>query len=146
MLKKLLSHKRRIVWIMLFVVGLILIRAFEDLLFYDPFLNYFKLDYHNLSLPELDYLKFFFGLLFRYLGNALFSLSIIYVVFKDFELTKFASLLYILFFIILVGALFFVLSQGDQVNKMNLFYIRRFLIQPLFLLLFIPAFFYQKQK
>ena len=146
MLKNLLNHKRRIVVIMLFVVGLILIRTYEDLLFYDPFLNYFKLDYHNLSLPEVDYLKFFFGLLFRYFGNSLFSLSIIYVIFKDFELTKFASLLYLVFFVILVGALFFVLSQGDQANKMTLFYIRRFLIQPLFLLLFIPAFFYQKQN
>lgn len=132
--------------IVLFVVGLILIRTYEDLLFYDPFLSYFKLDYHNLSLPEVDCLKFFFGLLFRYFGNAIFSLSIIYVLFKDFELTKFASLLYFVFFVILVMVLFLVLLQGDQANKMAVFYIRRFLIQPLFLLLFIPAFFYQKQN
>jgi exosortase F-associated protein len=29
---------------------------------------------------------------------------------------------------------------------MILFYIRRFLIQPIFLLLFLPAFYYQKQN
>jgi exosortase F-associated protein len=33
----------------------------------------------------------------------------------------------------------------DKENNFVLFYIRRFLIQPLFLLLFIPAFFYQKR-
>ena len=32
-----------------------------------------------------------------------------------------------------------------ETNKMNLFYIRRFIIQPIFLILFIPAFYYQKK-
>ncbi|MFY7758816.1 MAG: exosortase F system-associated membrane protein, partial [Flavobacterium stagni] len=30
-------------------------------------------------------------------------------------------------------------------HKVELFYLRRFLIQPLFLLLFVPAFYYQKR-
>lgn len=146
MLQKLLKHKIRIALAMLFIVFLALIRAYEDSLFYDPFLNYFKADYYNLPLPETDAIRLFFGLFFRYFLNTLLSLALIYVFFKDVEAVKFASILYLVFFIILVVAFFLVLSFFGEANKMILFYIRRFLIQPIFLLLFIPAFYYQKQK
>jgi exosortase F-associated protein len=146
MLQKLLKHKIRIALAMLFIVFLALIRAYEDSLFYDPFLNYFKGDYYNLPLPETDAIRLFFGLFFRYFLNTLLSLALIYVFFKDIEAVKFASILYLVFFIILVVAFFLVLSFFGEANKMILFYIRRFLIQPIFLLLFIPAFYYQKQK
>ena len=146
MLQKLLNHKVRILLAMLLVLFLVLIRAFEDVLFYDPFLMYFKADYYNLPLPEIENISLFFGLLFRYFLNTVLSLSIIYVLFKDLEAIKFASILYLVFFIVLVVALFLVLSFFGETNKMALFYIRRFLIQPIFLLLFLPAFYYQKQN
>lgn len=146
MLQKLLNHKVRITLAMLLVLFLVLVRAYEDNLFYDPFLNYFKSDYHNLPLPEIENISLFFGLLFRYFLNTVLSLAIIYVLFKDIEAVKFASILYLVFFIILVVAFFLVFSFFGEDNKMALFYIRRFLIQPIFLLLFLPAFYYQKQK
>ncbi|MBA4275159.1 exosortase F system-associated protein [Flavobacterium sp.] len=146
MLQKLLNHKVRIALAMLLVLLLVLIRAYEDSLFYDPFLNYFKTDYHNLPLPEIENGSLFFGLLFRYFLNTVLSLAIIYVLFKDTEAVKFASMLYLVFFIILVVFFFIVLSFFGETNKMALFYIRRFLIQPIFLLLFLPAFYYQKQN
>jgi exosortase F-associated protein len=146
MLQKLLNHKVRIVLAMLFILLLVLVRAYEDSLFYDPFLNYFKADYYNLPLPEIENVFLFFGLLFRYFLNTVISLAIIYVLFKDIEAVKFASILYLSFFVILVVAFFFMLSFFGEANKMALFYIRRFLIQPIFLLLFLPAFYYQKQN
>jgi len=146
MLQKLLNHKVRILLATLLVLLLVLIRAYEDVLFYDPFLNYFKADYYNLPLPEIENVCLFFGLLFRYFLNTVLSLAIIYVLFKDIEAVKFASILYLAFFIILVIAFFFVFSFFGETNKMALFYIRRFLIQPIFLLLFLPAFYYQKQN
>lgn len=146
MLQKLLNHKVRIALAIILVLFLVLIRAYEDSLFYDPFLNYFKADYYNLPLPEIENVYLFFGLFFRYFLNTVLSLAIIYVLFKDIEAVKFASILYLVFFVILVVAFFFVLSFFGETNKMALFYIRRFLIQPIFLLLFLPAFYYQKQK
>ena len=146
MLQKLYNYKVRIVLAIFVVVLLVLVRAYEDELFYDPFLNYFKTDYYNLPLPKIDNLQSFIGLVFRYFLNTILSLSMIYIVFKDFEAVKFASILYFIFFIILVVAFFFVLSYFGEANKMTLFYIRRFLIQPIFLLLFLPAFYYQKQN
>lgn len=146
MLQKLLNHKTRIALAILLILFLALIRTFEDSLFYDPLLNYFKSDYYNLPLPEIDSIQLFFGLFFRYFLNTLLSLALIYVFFKDIEAVKFASIVYLVFFIILVVAFFIVLSFFGEANKMILFYIRRFLIQPIFLLLFIPALYYQKQN
>lgn len=146
MRKQLLNHKLRIALAMMLVLLLVLIRTYEDSMFYDPFLNYFKTDYYNLPLPELNNIQLFFGLVFRYFLNSSLSLAIIYVLFKDIEAVKFASILYLIFFALLILALFFVLSFFGETNKMTLFYIRRFLIQPIFLLLFLPAFYYQKQN
>lgn len=146
MLKKLFNHKVRIALAMLFIILLVLVRAYEDSLFYDPLLNYFKMDYYNLPLPDINNLQLFFGLFFRYFLNTLFSLAIIYVLFKDIQATQFASIMYLIFFVVLIFGFFTVLSFFGEENKMLLFYIRRFLIQPIFLLLFLPAFYYQKQN
>lgn len=146
MLQKLLNHKVRIVLAILLVALLALIRAYEDSLFYDPLLNYYKSDYNNLALPEIHNFQLFFGLFFRYFLNTIVSLAIIYVLFKDVEAVKFASILYLIFFVILIVLFFFVLFYIGETNKMALFYVRRFIIQPIFLLLFLPAFYYQIQK
>jgi exosortase F-associated protein len=145
MLQKLLNNKLKIALVSLLVIFLALIRAYENALFYDPFLDYFKADYQNLPLPEIENSSLFLGLLFRYFLNSILSLVIIYVIFKDVEAVKFASILYVLFFVILAAAFFLVLSF-DEPSKMVLFYIRRFLIQPILLLLFLPAFYFQKQN
>ncbi|TDD93743.1 exosortase F system-associated membrane protein [Flavobacterium cellulosilyticum] len=144
MLQKILNHKIRSVFAFFIVLLLIMIRAYEDVLFYDPFLNFFKMDYHNLEIPEINKLKLFFGILYRYFLNSFLSLAIIYVLFKDIEGLKFAAFLYFIFFIVLIVVFFLILFLLDEPNKMVLFYIRRFLIQPILLLLFLPAFYYQK--
>ncbi|MSP85752.1 MAG: exosortase F system-associated protein [Flavobacteriaceae bacterium] len=146
MLKKLLNNKFRILILIVLVSFLVMIRIFEENLFYDPLLNYFKSDYTNFPLPLLDNLNLFFGLFFRYFLNSAISIAIIYFAFKDLQLVKFASALYLIFFVILISVFFFVYSFYGEESKMTLFYIRRFLIQPLLLLLFIPGFYIQKQS
>ncbi len=146
MLQKILNNKVKIVLVALLVFVLALIRAFEGVLFYDPFSAYFKNDYLNLSFPAFKVLPLFWAMSFRYFLNSALSLAIIYVLFKEKGLAKLASLLYLVFFVILISAFFLLLSFSDSHNNFVLFYVRRFLIQPLFLLLFVPAFFYQKQQ
>ncbi|MFM9825999.1 exosortase F system-associated membrane protein [Flavobacterium sp.] len=143
---QILSHKFRILLTIPLVFLLVLIRGFEDELFYDPFLMYFKTDYNNLPLPELEGVKLFFGLFSRYILNTMLSLAIIYVLFRDIVAIKFSILLYVAFFVILIIALYSVIYCFDETNKMALFYIRRFLIQPILLLLFLPAFYFQLQS
>lgn len=146
MLRKILNNKIRLAQF-LFLVGLLaLIRAFEDQLFYDPFLDYFKNDFANLPLPNFNPFQLFFGLLFRYTLNTVVSLGIIYVLFKEIQMVKFALVLYYFFFMILIISFFYIIFYIKESNNFVLFYVRRFLIQPIFVLLFVPAFYYQKQK
>ncbi|NDI97709.1 exosortase F system-associated protein [Flavobacterium sp. LaA7.5] len=142
MQKKIKLNAGTIAAIMVLLVLIILVRVFQEQLFYDPFLAFFKAE--SKELPLYDNLKLFGGLAFRYLLNTVLSLAIIYLVFKDKAIIKICTVLYILFFIALVAAFYIVLST-DEVDMLLLFYIRRFLIQPLFLILFIPAFYYQKK-
>ena len=146
MLKNLLNNKIRLFVLFLLVLVLAAIRIFEDSLFYDPFLHYFKADITNFPLPDVEKLNLFLSLFFRYLLNSIVSITFILIAFKDLSFTKFASILYGLLFIILIIAFYVVLVFYANENKMELFYIRRFLIQPLFLLLFIPGYLIQKRS
>ena len=145
MLQKLLS--KRILFIQLiFLVGLLaLVRAFEDQLFYDPFLDYFKGE-STLPYPEINPLPLYVSLFLRYLLNTVISLAILYVVFKDAALVKFSAVLYLLFFIVLLIGFYSCLNYFDESYRMVLFYVRRFLIQPVFILLFLPGFYFQVQS
>lgn len=144
MLEKLLRNKIKVVLVVALVLLLAVVRAFEDSFFYDPFSGYFKNDYLNLPFPAFDGFRLFIGMTFRYFLNTIISLAVIYVLFKDLKLTQFASFLYVVFFIILISIFFLLITFSDQHHNFFLFYVRRFLIQPLFLLLFVPAFYYQK--
>jgi exosortase F-associated protein len=145
MLQLLLKNKSKVFW-SLFLIGLLIcIRLFEDNLFYDPFLAYFKSEYAHAKLPQFNVFKLFFSLGMRFYFNSVISLFLLYVIFKDTKIVKFSMLLYMILGSILMISFIFVLTFFGEENKMTLFYLRRFLIQPIFILLFIPAFYYQKQ-
>lgn len=138
-------HKTRIFIFFIMVLLLASIRIFEESLFYDPYLNYFKSDFNHLPLPIVNKFSLFKSLFFRYILNSIVSIAFIQFAFKDFDFTKFAIVLYGFLFIILTIIFYFALAFYAEENKMILFYIRRFLIQPIFLLLIIPGFFIQKR-
>ncbi|MFV5696647.1 exosortase F system-associated membrane protein [Flavobacterium sp. LB3P122] len=146
MLQKLLKNKIKLVQFFFLVALLVLIRAYEDQLFYDPFLNYFKSDFTHLPLPNFNLFQLFLGLFFRYTLNTGISLGIIYVLFKEIQMVKFALVLYYFFFMILIVIFFFTIYYCREHNNLVLFYVRRFLIQPIFVLLFVPGFYFQKQN
>jgi exosortase F-associated protein len=140
-----LKNKKITGYIVLIVLILIVIRTFEQIIFYDPFLTYFKQEYAHLPFPQINTVKLFFSLGFRYYINSVLSILLLYVLFKDRGFIKFSVLLYMILGSILMISFFFVLNFFGEESKMTLFYIRRFIIQPIFLLLFIPAFYYQKK-
>lgn len=142
MQKEQVLSKKSIAGIVLLLILLVLVRVFEEQLFYDPLLPFFKRQ--NNILPEYNSIKLFFGLFFRYAINSVLSLAIIYLAFKDSAITRLSTILYAGFFIVLIAALFIALKADDP-NLLLIFYIRRFIIQPLFLILFLPAFYYQKK-
>lgn len=144
MIRKILKHKTQIFLVILAIVGFALIRNYEEDLFYDPFIGFFKNDFFNQELPQFLEWKLLLHLFLRYVVNTILSLFIIYILFRNKGFLKLAFVLYIVFFVILM-LLFLVVIHFFSDQLMVLFYIRRFIIQPLFLLLFIPGFYFQQQ-
>lgn len=145
MLKNKQIDKVQIGLLIVLIGALVCIRIFEKSIFYDPLVDYFKGNFNAMPLPKIHQIKLFASLGFRYYLNSIISLGIIYLLFKNAKTTKFALLLYLVLGSVLLISFVFVLEFFGETNKMNLFYIRRFIIQPLFLILFVPAFFYQNK-
>lgn len=136
-----------IILILFVIVLLVLIRGFEDSIFYDPLLNFFKTNYTVKSLPDMNRMLLFTNITLRYFLNAMLSVLVLWFIFKNKEIIKITFLLYFLFFVLLFSVFVFVIYTGQTgYNHTVLFYLRRFLIQPLLLLVLLPAFFYHKFK
>ena len=131
-----------LVFILLLV--LVLVRAYENEMFYDPFIVFFQNDYLYTSVPEFEYGRLIWDLFLRYSLNSIISLGIIYLVFEKLGYVILSAKLYVLGFVLLISAYTFLLSTGFEKGYLLPFYVRRFLIHPLFLLLLMAALFYEK--
>ncbi|MEX0998170.1 MAG: exosortase F system-associated protein [Flavobacteriaceae bacterium] len=131
-----------------FLFGLlILVRLFEADLFYDPLLSFFKQDYLHGKVPDVEFGKLMLHTAYRFWMNTLISLVILYVAFRDKDVIKFSLILYVLAFVILFSWMAWLVANASPESNYNiLFYVRRFLIQPLFVLLLLPAFYYHRQR
>jgi len=139
-----MDKKLRIVIILALFFALILVRAFELQLFYDPFIEYFKYDYLYDPIPVFSGSKLLVSLIFRYGLNTVISLIIIYIAFQNRSFVIFALKFYVIAFVIL-SITFFIILKGELAHGyLFAFYIRRFLIHPLFVLLLLPAFYYKQ--
>lgn len=144
-MQKIFKNKYLSIFFILILLSLIiLIRAQENNLFYDPFLQYFKQIFQNKALPEYNFLLLIFNYFVRFGFNTLLSLAIIYLIFKDLKIIKLLSFLYLAIFIILIIILLFLLYFKNPEYNFALFYVRRFIIQPVFLILFVPAIYFQR--
>lgn len=141
MQQKLKVSTNQVFGILILLILLVMVRIFQKQLFYDPLIKFFQSPKTN--LPPYNTAKLFLGLAFRYLLNSIFSLGILWLAFKDAQVVKLSAVLLLVFFVVLAAALFIVLNVKEP-SLLAVFYIRRFLIQPLFLILFLPAFYYQK--
>jgi len=135
----------RIVLIVVLFLLLILVRSFASIMFYDPFIEFFKNDYLTSNFPEFITSNLFVSLFFRYMLNTLISLAIIYLFFLKKQLVLFSIKFYAITFIILAIAYFMLLKTEFSSGYLLAFYIRRMLIHPIFLLILLPAFYYQKK-
>ena len=125
---------------------LILIRAFENELFYDPYLSFFKNDYLYLDNPRREIFKLTIYTTIRFLLNSAISLGIIFLFFKDRSIVKFSALVFAVSYVILILFFLYFVINPNKEDYYIFFNIRRFLIQPLLLLLLLPAFYYHKLK
>ena len=109
-------HKvTKYILLLILVMMLILIRFFEDVLFYDPYLEFFQNDYLYMDSPRREVAKVFGFTTLRFVLNTLISLAILFVVFKDKSIIKFSVLIYAIAFVVLmVLYLYFVVNPNQE--------------------------------
>jgi exosortase F-associated protein len=73
MLQILFQNKLRIFILFILTLLLISVRLFENKLFYDPLLDFFRSSSSTKKLPAFDFYKLFLGLLFRFFLNTITS-------------------------------------------------------------------------
>jgi len=129
-----------------FLLGLILVRVFEDILFYDPYLTFFKNDYLYIDSPRREVAKLVAFSTLRYAFNTLLSLGILFLIFKKRDIIKLSILIYSIAYVIFIGVYLYFVVNPRQEDYYLFFNIRRFLIQPILLILLLPAFYYHKMR
>lgn len=134
------------IWIGLLFCLLALVRFFENELFYDPYLVFFQNDYLYLDSPRREVAKLVASTTLRYVINTVISLGILYLFFKDKSVVKFSVIVYTISYVILIALFLYFVLNPKQEDYYVFFNIRRFLIQPLILLLLLPAYYYQRLK
>lgn len=140
-----MNKYKKYIWLFFLFGFLILIRAFENILFYDPYLKFFHNDYLYIDSPRREVLKLTLSTTMRYVINTLISLAVLYVFFKDWSIIKFSVIIYSISYLILILLFLYFVMNPRQEDYYIFFNIRRFLIQPLLLLLLLPAFYYQRK-
>jgi exosortase F-associated protein len=127
------------------ICGLISVRVLEDRLFYDPFLNYFHEANKNIEYPAFEWGKLILGHIFRFVLNLLFSCLIIYGLFKNKQWMVQGAVMMLIVFAIALPIYLYCIYDQFEIGYLFSFYMRRFVIQPLIILLIVPMFYYRKQ-
>lgn len=139
------SKPIKITLILLIGSFLVAVRVFENNWFYDPFIAHFKQADYLKSVPEFETFRLIFNLLFRYVLNSFASVLILILIF-DIRITRFLIVLYVSFGLLLIPA-YLIIIQHYLPEAYNLFfYLRRFLIQPVLLIVLIPGFYYGRSS
>ncbi|MDT0643651.1 exosortase F system-associated protein [Zunongwangia sp. F363] len=141
-----MRYFKKILGIGVLVILLILIRMFENELFYDPLIAFYQRDYLHHQVPEYDFWLLLLNVFLRFLLNTLISLGILYVAFEDRSIIKFSFLLYVILLLVAGFAFVFLLLNIEYEHYLALFYVRRFLIHPIFILILLPAFHYYRLR
>lgn len=120
------------------------IRFFESSLFYDPLIAFYKDNYLQMAPPKLEVGRLLLSTGLRFLLNSFVSLVILYIAFQQKSVLKISGIIYLLVLVILLPVFYYLLINMQPDNYFTLFYVRRFLIQPVLILVLLPAFYYQE--
>jgi len=133
--------------LLLLLIGLlVLIRVFENDLFYDPYLVFFQNDYLYIDSPRREIFKLTMFTSLRFLMNTIVSLFILFVMFRDKSIVKFSAVIYSIAFVLLILLFLYFVSDPKREQYYLFFNVRRFLIQPIIIILLLPAFYYNRLK
>lgn len=134
-------------WLAVFagILGLIGVRMAEDAIFYDPFVKFFRAADERAVFPDFEWVKLVISYIFRFSLNLLFSLIIVHFIFNNKKWTIQAAVLIMMVFAITLPVYLYCVYTRFEIGYLFSFYMRRFVIQPLILLMIIPLFYYRKK-
>ena len=127
------------------ILGLISVRFLEDKIFYDPFLEFFKADYKVAQVPDFIWGKLMLSHFFRFALNLIFSAIVVHFMFLNKKWTIQAVFLMVVAFLFFFPIYLWCLYSKMEIGYLFTFSVRRFVIQPIILLLIIPIFYYRKK-
>jgi len=136
------AYQKHIIAIIL-LFFLIAIRFFEKPYFDDGLIRFFQHDYLTEPLPKLPIFKIIWMDSIRFWLNTVITILILSLYFNQSGLLKFLLLVFTISYLASILVLYLSLNNYQTGHYLTLFYIRRFLIQPLLLLLLAPALWYQ---
>lgn len=126
------------------IFGLISVRMVEGQIFYDPFQAFFHLANKHAPFPNFNWTPLILNYLFRFGLNLILSAAVVYFIFKNKQWTLQAIVLMLIVFAITFPLYLYCIHTKFEIGYLFSFYMRRFVIQPLILLLIIPLFYYRK--
>jgi len=138
------SYKKHIIAFVLLLL-LVAVRLFEKQLFNDGLIQFFQHNYLTEKLPFVPKNTILLTDSLRYWLNTLISIAILKLYFNQRDLNKFLFLIYTVFFLVAIFVFNYALSHYQSGDYLLLFYVRRFLIQPLLLFILLPALLYQQK-
>ena len=127
------------------ILGLISVRSLEDKIFFDPFLEFFKADYKVAQVPDFIWGKLMLSHFFRFALNLIFSAIVVHFMFLNNKWTIQAVVLMAVAFLFFFPIYLWCLYSKMEIGYLFTFSVRRFVIQPIILLLIIPIFYYRKK-
>lgn len=127
------------------VILLICVRILEEDLFYDPLLHYFK-THLTQSIPRVHWGALAFSHSFRFILNLIGSCLIIQGFFARLEWTKQAAWIMSILFGVSLAIYTSMLATDFPFGKLIGFYVRRFVIQPLGVLVLLPIFYWRIKR
>ena len=127
------------------ILGLVSVRFLEDKIFYDPFLEFFKADYKVAQVPDFIWGKLMLSHFFRFALNLIFSAIVVHFMFLNKKWAIQAVVLMAVAFLFFFPIYLWCLYSKMEIGYLFTFSVRRFVIQPIILLLIIPIFYYRKK-
>lgn len=132
--------------IIVLLILLVGVRLFEIELFNDPLYGYFHSDFQLFNVPIIVKWEVVSVTSLRFLFNMVLSLWILWFVYKNENYINAALWVYLFAFVILMVMFYLLLEADSNFTKMFLFYVRRFLIQPILLFVLTAGFYFIKTK
>jgi exosortase F-associated protein len=136
-------RNKRLVVGLIGLVGLIAVYVLQNQIFYDPFKGYPMIAG---KLPE-DYQPWTYSIqkVIRYLLNDGFALAIIYALFQERKYMQFAVYVFLFGLIVLLPLYLVLFNFYSEQTYTYLNHLHRLVLNPVLMMLLIPAFFYQKR-